>query len=195
MSFFEIILIAISLSVDATVCAMVYAKNKFNNISTFKLCLVLSLLFGIFQGIMPLIGYMLGINILKYIESFDHWLASGLLFLISANMLKEAFFTEDKELSCPISFSYKTIFILAIATSIDALAIGISLAILDNNIYISSLIIALICFIMSYIASFIAQKISNLKINKKLLDSIGALMLIYIAIKVLIEHKAFSFLG
>ncbi|MBQ7639055.1 MAG: manganese efflux pump [Clostridia bacterium] len=142
--------------------------------------------FGSFQALMPLIGYFLGSSFHSYIESFDHWIAFALLLFIGANMLKEAF-SEDSGKPADASFGVKTMLLMAIATSVDALAAGIALAMDENgNIWISVLIIGAVTFILSAAGIKIGSLFGE-RYQKKARIA-GGVILILIGLKVLIEH-------
>ena len=144
--------------------------------------------FGGFQAIMPLIGFFLGALFYDAISSFDHWVAFGLLALIGANMLKEAFGKEEECEDCKGSdFSCKTMFVMAVATSIDALAVGISLAMAGNvNIWIAIAFIGAITFLMSSLGVKIGN-VFGAKYEKKA-QFAGGIILILLGAKILLEH-------
>lgn len=146
--------------------------------------------FGVFQGVMPLIGYLLGSLFLVYIESFDHWIAFGLLAVIGLKMLIDGIRElRSKEEACPKTFSVGMVLIQGIATSIDALAVGISLLALSTSIYICASIIAVITFAISLVGVFLGTFIDKLlKGNTQIADIIGGIVLIGIGIKILLEH-------
>lgn len=196
MSFIEILLIGIGLSMDAfsvSICKGLTTK-KFS----WKMALTCGLWFGLFQALMPLIGFFLGSQFEAYITSVDHWIAFGLLFLIGANMIREAL-SKKESASChcegeprsnpPVDdhpLSFKTMLLLAIATSIDALAVGISFACIQVKIWSSVLIIGVTTFLFSVIG----VKIGNVFGSKfeKSASIIGGIILILIGLKILLEH-------
>ncbi len=186
MTIVELVLISIGLSMDAFVVSI--GKGISLNKIEKKNVLVIALFFGFFQGFMPLVGYMLGSTFSEYIVSFDHWIAFILLSLVGGNMLIEAFSDEDSEEK--ESFKVREIFILAIATSIDALAVGITLALIqDVEIITSVVIIGIITFTLSYIGVIFGKKIGT-KFGK-VAEIFGGLVLIGIGLKILIEHLFF----
>ena len=185
MSFIEILLIGIGLSMDAfsvSVCKGLTTKNF-----SWKMALVCGLWFGFFQALMPVIGYFLGVQFEQFITSVDHWIAFGLLYLIGLNMIYEAL-KKKKEQPQPAdsSLSFKTMLLLAIATSIDALAVGISFACIQVEIWSSVLIIGLTTFLFS----IAGVKIGNVFGSKfeKSAGVIGGVILILIGLKILLEH-------
>ena len=183
MSFVEILLIGIGLSMDAfsvSICKGLTAK-KFS----WKMALTCGLWFGVFQALMPLIGYFLGIQFEQLITSVDHWIAFGLLLLIGANMIREALSKKDEQ-SNDSALDFKTMLLLAIATSIDALAVGISFACIQVKIWSSVLIIGLTTFAFSVLG----VKIGNVFGSKfeKSAEIVGGIILILIGLKILLEH-------
>jgi len=182
MTFIELLLIAIGLSMDAfsvSICKGLTTK-KFS----WRMALLCGLWFGFFQALMPVIGYYLGAQFQELIEAYDHWIAFGLLFLIGANMIREAL--SKKEESANGDLDVKTMFLLAIATSIDALAVGVSFACIQVNIWSSVLIIGLTTFLFSVLG----VKIGNVFGSKyeKSAGIIGGIILILIGLKILLEH-------
>lgn len=185
MNFLTLLSLAIALSMDAfsvSICKGLTTK-KFS-VKTAVLC---GFWFGGFQALMPLIGYFLGAQFESIITSIDHWIAFGLLFLIGANMIREAFNEEKDENSS--QNDVKTMFLLAVATSIDALAIGVTFAFLQVEIWTAILIIGITTFIFSFagvaIGNFFGSKYS------KPASIIGGVILIFIGIKILLEHLGF----
>ena len=182
MSIIEILLTSLGLAMDAfavSICKGLSMK-KFD----IKKGLIIGMYFGLFQGLMPLIGYLLGSAFQDVITTIDHWIAFVLLGLIGFNMLKEGLSKECDVVNDKVNF--KEMLPLAIATSIDALAVGITFAFLKVNIIISILSIGLITFVMSFIGSKIGNKV-GCKYQKKA-QIMGGIILIIIGLKILIEH-------
>lgn len=143
--------------------------------------------FGGFQGLMPLIGFLLGFNFKNYIESFDHWIAFILLAFIGINMIKEALSKEEECEDCGnASLDSKNMLMLAIATSIDALAVGITFAFLEVNIIEAVCLIGIITFVLSIIGVKVGQ-IFGSKYKSKA-ELAGGIVLILIGLKILLEH-------
>lgn len=189
MSFVEILLIAIGLSMDAfsvSVCKGLTTK-KFS----WKMALACGLWFGFFQALMPVIGYFLGIQFEGVIKTVDHWIAFGLLYMIGLNMIYEALKKKKEEAPKPDdnSLGFKTMLLLAIATSIDALAVGISFACIQVEIWSSVLIIGITTFVFSVAG----VKIGNVFGSKfeKSAGVIGGSILILIGLKILFEHLGY----
>lgn len=182
MGFIEVFLIGVGLSMDA------FAVSICKGLSTRKLSLKHALIcggyFGFFQGLMPSIGYLLGVQFKDKIESIDHWVAFILLVFIGINMLKEAFGDEDEEM-VP-DFSFKTMLPLAVATSIDALAVGVTFAFLNVNLLKSVTIIAITTFIISMAGVKIGH-VFGMKYKSKA-EIAGGIILILIGVKILLEH-------
>lgn len=141
-----------------------------------------------FQGFMPVLGFVLGENFSEYIESFDHWIAFTLLVFLGGKMLIEAIKGDRDELDqCRRDIlCTKTLLVMGIATSIDALAIGISFAFLKVNIVYASIIIGVITFFTSTIGVYIGKKFGD-KYKKKA-EIAGGIILIGIGLKILLEH-------
>lgn len=182
MGLAELFLFAIALSMDAfavSVCkGLPLEKLKI------KHAVLVGVYFGGFQALMPLIGYLLGSQFQKFIESVDHWIAFSLLLLLGINMIREAITEEDGEVDA--SFSFKVMLPLAVATSIDALAAGITFAFLCVNIWRAIALIGITTFAFSAIGIKIGNVFGN-KFQKKA-EIAGGVILILIGIKILWEH-------
>ena len=177
MGFVEILLIGIGLSMDAfsvSICKGLTTK-KFS----LKMAMICGLWFGGFQALMPLIGYFLGVQFESLIASFDHWIAFGLLALIGINMIREAV-SKKEETQDNGSLDFKTMLLLAVATSIDALAVGVSFAALNENIWRAIVIIGLTTFIFSAVGVKIGNVFGS-KYEKKA-AILGGIILILIII-------------
>lgn len=182
MNFIEIFLIGISLAVDAfavSICKGLSMKKY-----EVKKGLIIGVYFGIFQGIMPIIGYLLGTTFENLITSIDHWIAFVLLLTIGANMIREALSKYEETNNDKVDI--RTMIPLAVATSIDALAIGITFAFLKVNILTATIIITITTFILSIIGTKIGNKFGIKYKNKA--ELIGGLILIIMGIKILLEH-------
>ena len=181
MSLFSILILAIGLSMDAfaaSICQGLQIKE-----TTIKDALSIGLCFGFFQGIIPIIGYFLASSFANSIKAIDHWIAFILLFIIGFQMIRES-----RDASCEIShgLSFKSLLSLGIATSIDAMAVGVSFAFLNVNIFSSSLIIGFATFLLSSIAFKIGNKLGMR--SKQISELIGGIILILLGTKILIEH-------
>lgn len=187
MSLVELFVIAVGLSMDA------FAVAVCKGLSVYKLkpehMLITGLWFGGFQGLMPFIGYLLGSTFEKYITPVDHWVAFVLLGIIGANMIKESLGKEDDgcEDSADNPFSVKTMFVMAVATSIDALAVGITFALLpDVNITAAVLFVGVITFALSC-AGIKIGNVFGAKFKSKA-ELTGGFILILMGAKILLEH-------
>lgn len=181
----ELLLLAVGLSMDA--CAVSICKGLAMKKATLKEGAICGAWFGGFQALMPLIGYFLGSLFADAIVTFDHWIAFILLALIGINMLREAFGKEE-DCGCEeADLSVKTMFIMAIATSIDALAVGISLAMAgDTNIFAAVILIGVITFALSCAGVKIGNVFGK-KLEKKA-QVLGGIILILLGLKILLEH-------
>ena len=182
MGAIEILLISIGLAMDAfavSVCKGLAMKKM-----SWKKAIIIGLYFGIFQAVMPVIGYFLGTTFEKFITNVDHWVAFILLVGIGINMVKEAFDRESENRNDNVDV--KTMLVLSIATSIDALAIGITFACLKIHIVMPVITIGLITFIISVIGVKIGNRFGD-KYEKKA-EIMGGVILILLGIKILLEH-------
>ena len=182
MQLWELFVIAVGLSADAFAVAICKGLS-FKKLSI-KNCTTIGIYFGLFQGIMPLIGFILGISFQEIITQIDHWIAFILLSIIGLNMIKDSLSKEQEKLNQKINF--KVMFPLALATSIDALAVGITFAFLKVNIYLAISIISITTFFISITGVIIGNKVGN-KLEKKA-ELLGGLILIMIGLKILLEH-------
>lgn len=183
MSIIELLLIAIGLSMDAF--AVSVGKGLTLKRTQLSHYLKVGLWFGGFQALMPLIGYLFCVSFSTYINFFDHWIAFILLAIIGANMIRESFSKEEDEDSSS-DFSVKTMFIMAVATSIDALAMGVSFALMNVNIFTAISLIGITTFLFSAIGLKIGH-VFGVKYKSKA-EFTGGLILILIGTKILIEH-------
>jgi putative Mn2+ efflux pump MntP len=190
MDLFELFVIAVGLSMDA------FAVAVCKGLSVYKLkkkhMLLTGLWFGGFQGMMPLIGYLLGSTFEKYITPIDHWVTFVLLGIIGINMIKESFEKDEDGDCCSDtdgSFSVKTMFVMAVATSIDALAVGVSFAFLSVDLWVSVALIGITTFILSAIGLKIGNIFGNKYKSKA--EFTGGIVLVLMGIKILVEHTCF----
>lgn len=185
--FFTLLLMGVGLSMDAfavSICKGL-SMRKVNK----KQCLVIGLFFGGFQALMPFIGWVLGSQFEQYITSIDHWIAFILLGFIGGKMVVEAIREKDEvveveKMDPPLDL--KEMFILAIATSIDALAVGITFAFLQVPIVEAVSIIGITTFVISVIGVYVGNFFGNR--YKKKAELAGGMILILIGLKILLEH-------
>ena len=185
MSFLEIFLIGIGVAGDAfavSICKGVTSTKKL------KTALICAMWFAFFQMLMPLMGFLLGSAFYSYIEFIDHWIVFGLLVLIGINMIKESF-SKEEEGCCSCDTSVKTMFLLAVATSIDALAIGVTFALTKVNMILALLTIGGVTFAACVVGGMIGQKVGEK--NQKIATIAGGIVLIILGIKILVEHLFF----
>ena len=184
MDFGGLLLLAVGLSMDAfavSVCKGLAMKK-----ATLKAGLTCGAWFGGFQALMPLVGFFLGSLFAGTIEAFDHWVAFGLLAIIGINMLKEAF-SKEEDCCSDADMCVKTMFVMAVATSIDAMAVGISLAMAgDVNILLAVALIGVITFALSALGVKIGNVFGS-RFEKKA-QIAGGVILILLGTKILLEH-------
>ncbi|ATD55600.1 manganese efflux pump MntP [Clostridium chauvoei] len=200
MGFLSILMTGIGLSMDAFAVALAKGMNLKKDL--LKNAVKIALFFGLFQAVMPLLGWWAGRYFESYIKSFDHWIAFILLGIIGGKMIYESFNgeKEDENLNNEIEeevsitevyeekdeLNNKNLIILAIATSIDALAVGVSFAFLSVNIVPAITIIGLTTFVLCIVAVLVGKKLGNLL--QRYAEIIGGVILILIGTKILIEH-------
>lgn len=204
MSVSQMLIIALALSVDALVCSIITGKTSCNNISRLITGFTVAFSFGLFQFLMPILGFLGGKQLQETLAAFDHWIAFLLLFGVGANMLKEAYSSyleqqaddEDEDGGCDIStkpllqVSLIALLSMAIGTSIDALAVGVSYGLVSDAIMLCASIIGIVCFICSLLGYFLGQVLSTFKAIDPILNLLGAVVLISIGVNILIEHHA-----
>ena len=186
MGIVELLLTAIALSMDAF--AVSVCKGLGMRRMRYDQALVISLYFGVFQALMPLIGWLLGTSFSRYIQAFDHWIAFVLLAFLGGKMLWDVFHEKEdgEQESAERRLDHRELFMLAIATSIDALAVGIAFACLDVNIWSSISIIGVTTLVISFAGVWIGNRFGN-RFQKKA-EIAGGLELILIGVKILAEH-------
>ncbi len=182
MTFIELLIIAIGVSMDA------FAVSVCKGLSVSRLrpkhMLSVGLWFGGFQALMPLIGFYVGIHFSDLVSSVDHWIAFVLLAIIGFGMVKES---RDKDCDdIDPDFSFRTMLAMAVATSIDALAIGVSLAFLKVDIWMSVLIIGITTGIFSMLGINIGNVFGSR--YKSTAELVGGIILILMGVKILVEH-------
>lgn len=191
MNLLVIFLTAVSLAMDA------FAVSVTNGVTVkdFKKrhAVKMGIFFGGFQFVMPLVGYVLGSGFRVYIEAFDHWIAFGLLALIGGNMIRESLFGGDEAAepkTAAEALNAKVLTVQAIATSIDALAVGISFSLLKEvNMWLSCTVIGIVAFVFSFAGALMGKKIGGLFKDKA--ELAGGIILCCIGLKILIEHLFF----
>ncbi|MBQ0036792.1 MAG: manganese efflux pump [Firmicutes bacterium] len=179
----EVFLLGISLAMDSLSMSIVNGI-KYNNYSK-KMMIASSASFGLFQGIMPLLGYLVFSPFIKYVDRFDHWLVFIILGYLGISMIRDGLKGDDDEGNSNEAFSYKILFAESIATSIDALSVGVTLPSLSVNPYLSCLIIAVCTFVICLIGHGLGKRIALLLKNKAII--FGGSVLFIIGLKTLLE--------
>lgn len=182
MDLVSIVVIAIGLSMDAFAAAI--GKGLDMKKIDYKWALFVALFFGGFQALMPILGWLLGSQFHKYIYGFDHWIAFFLLLFIGGKMIFESF--KDECEVAEAKRSYKELLILAIATSVDALAVGLTFALLKIDVLFSSFIIGVITFGLSFLGVVLGNKFGCKYKDKA--ELCGGIILVLIGLKILLEH-------
>lgn len=177
-----LLILAVALAMDS-VAVSIAIGSKYKDLLISK-ALFAAAVFGFFQGAMPIAGYFIGISFADYVQAYDHWIAFVLLVGLGGKMLYEAYQNEfDDEVT---DLSNKTLITLGIATSIDAMAIGVTFAFLQTDILTAASVIALVTFVLCVIAVYIGKKLGSLLESKA--EMIGGIILIGLGCKILIEH-------
>lgn len=182
MNFIEILMISIGLAMDAfavAICKGISCKKVDK-----KKCMQVGLVFGGFQALMPVIGFYIGAGLRRLVFAIDHFIVFGILVVLGANMIYECFCGKRESMSDEISF--KTLIMPAIATSVDALSVGITFAFMRVHIWLAVLVIGIVAFIFSSIGVHIGNTLGNK--GEKKAQLLGGLILIFMGIKVLVEH-------
>jgi putative Mn2+ efflux pump MntP len=184
MTWISIISIAVALGMDAFAVA-ISAGSQFPQVTPRRL-FRLSFHFGLFQFMMPIIGFWAGSTISDYIKDYDHWVALGLLCIVGGKMIKESLADDDCDKKPPDPTKGWTLVVLSVATSIDALAVGLSMAFLGVAVWMPSVIIGVVALMMTAVGMFFGSRLGMLFGRRAGL--IGGLILIGIGVKILIEH-------
>ncbi|MBN1633566.1 MAG: manganese efflux pump [Ignavibacteria bacterium] len=182
----EIVIIAFGLAMDAFTVSLISGTNS--NTRGFRPAFRLSFHFGLFQFMMPVIGWYAGIQVVSYIEDFDHWIALILLSYVGIKMIISGLDSAEKFNKNDLSKG-KSLVLMSVATSIDALAVGLSLALLKVNIWYPAVIIGVVTGMLSLIGVRIGNRV-GVKFGKSM-EVIGGVILILIGIKIVFEHLGF----
>jgi manganese efflux pump family protein len=183
MSLWEILVIAVGLSMDAVAVSL--AASAGNRAQGARATFRLSFHFGLFQFLMPVVGWFLGASVAPYIGSIDHWVAFGLLVLVGGRMIRAAVSGVDEELA-PDPSRGATLILLSVATSIDALVIGLTLAMLGSGIWYASLVIGVVTGCLSFLAIRLGTRAGRAVGTR--MEAVGGLALIAIGVRILIQH-------
>ena len=182
MGFLELLVIAVGVSMDAF--AVSVCKGLSVRTLRSRYVFSVAMWFGGFQALMPLIGYFLGVSFADYVTEFDHWISFVLLGIIGGKMIKESLGDDSVEVNP--DFSFKTMLAMAVATSIDALAVGVSFAFLKVNIWTAVLLIGVITGILSAVGIYLGNMFGSRYKSKA--EFVGGLILIGMGVKILLEH-------
>lgn len=183
MDLLTIIFVALGLAADAFAVAVTcgFGLKRFSRREAGRV----ALFFGFFQMVMPVLGWFAGSRFSALIENVDHWLAFALLGMVGGKMIRESR-KSDEGLCSNKKLDLSTLSLLALATSIDALAVGLSLAFIDGPIYYAAAVIGAVTFVLSFLGVYLGKRFGSF--NKKRIEAAGGLILILIGIKILIEH-------
>ncbi len=183
MDSITIIIIAVALAMDAFVVSIV-SGSAYRQLHV-RHALRMALFFGAFQAVMPLIGSLAGLTLKEHIVHCDHWIAFGLLAAVGGKMIYESFkIKPDAENSDPSNIF--VLLVLSVATSIDALAVGITLSLIAGSIIVAVSVIGLVTFILSYLGVYIGKRFGHFFESR--IEAFGGVILIAIGIKILLEH-------
>ncbi len=190
MKFINVSAIAVALAMDAFAVSIATGVNL--KTVSFRQMFRLSWHFGLFQALMPIIGWSAGMSIRVYIERYDHWVAFGLLTFVGIGMLKEAFVNDKNNKPIKDQTRGWTLVMLSVATSIDALAVGFSISLLNVSIWTPALIIGVVAGVFSVIGLQIGERIGSAKRLSLYAETIGGVVLIVIGFNILYEHGVLS---
>lgn len=186
MDFIWIFVIALGLSADSFAVSitsgLILNKIDFRDASKIAFSL------GFFQALMPTLGWLIGVKIQKYIESFDHWIAFGLLTIIGVKMILESLKSDEEDRNFN-PLNPKILLMMSLATSIDALVVGISFAFIEYNWFLSAFIIGAVTFIISMLGILFGKKMGS-RFGSKM-EIVGGIILIFIGIRILFEHLGY----
>lgn len=177
-----LLLIAVALAMDS-VAVSIASGSKYKTVR-FPTILFIASVFGFFQGAMPLIGFFAGVAFSEYVREFDHWIAFVLLVFLGGKMLYEAYKNEFEEEVTDLS--HKTLLILAVATSIDALAVGVTFAFMEISILPAVLLIGAVTTGLCIVAVYVGKYLGSLLEAKA--EMLGGIILIFLGCKILLEH-------
>ncbi|UZP67129.1 manganese efflux pump MntP family protein [Desulfovibrio mangrovi] len=192
MTALELLAIAVALAMDAFAVAIATGVQLkcVDSRQTFRLAWH----FGLFQALMPIIGWSLGLTVRSFIESYAHWIAFALLAWIGIRMLKEAFETDTEEAERCDPTKGMSLIMLSVATSIDALAVGLSMSVLGISIWYPAIIIGLVALAFTAAGLHIGRLIGGAARFGQLAEILGGSVLLLIGVKILAEHNVFAFL-
>lgn len=183
MDLITIAIIAVGLAMDAFAISII-SGTAYKQLRI-KYILRIAVFFGGFQALMPLIGYLAGLSVKQYIAAYDHWVAFGLLVGVGSKMIYESFEMKPAK-KCFDPTNMVVLLVLSVATSIDALAIGVTLSLITNSILVAVIIIGAVTFVLSYTGVLVGKRFGHFFESK--IEAVGGLVLIGLGIKILLEH-------
>lgn len=190
MQLLNISAIAVALAMDAFAVAV--AAGVTLRCVSVRQYFRLSWHFGLFQALMPIIGWVAGLTVRSAIEAFDHWIAFGLLSFVAVGMLREALGKEPDECSLKDPTRGMTMVMLSVATSIDALAVGLSLSMIQVTIWTPALIIGVVACVFTLLGMYLGKTIGNIGSLRRYAEILGAVVLMAIGLNILYEHGVFA---
>ena len=188
MTYLNIVAIAVALAMDAFAVAIA-SGVRLKRVS-FRQFFRLAWHFGLFQAMMPVIGWAAGLTVRDAIERFGHWVAFGLLVYVGANMIREAFKLEDDARRHKDPTRGLTLVMLSVATSIDALAVGLTISMLKVSIWTPALIIGLVAGVVTILGLYLGKSVGSAERLSPIAEVLGGVVLLGIALKIMIEHRA-----
>ncbi len=192
MTFVNILAIAVALAMDAFAVAIA-SGVRLKRVSL-RQFFRLAWHFGLFQALMPIIGWSAGLTVRDTIERFGHWVAFGLLVYVGLNMIREAFKLEEDARRHKDPTRGLTLVMLSVATSIDALAVGLTISMLKVSIWTPALIIGLVAGLFTVLGLYLGKSVGSAERLSPIAEVLGGVVLLVIAVKILIEHQVFDFL-
>ncbi|MDJ0782615.1 MAG: manganese efflux pump MntP family protein [Desulfosarcinaceae bacterium] len=190
MQLLNISAIAVALAMDAFAVAV--ATGVTLRCVSFRQYFRLGWHFGLFQALMPIIGWAAGLTVRQAIEAYDHWIAFGLLSFVAGGMLREALGSEAEECELKDPTRGMTMVMLSVATSIDALAVGLSLSMIQVTIWTPALIIGVVACLFTLTGLYLGKTIGSIGRLRRYAEVVGAVVLIAIGINILVEHGVFA---
>jgi putative Mn2+ efflux pump MntP len=191
LTILNIIAIAVALAMDAFAVALA-AGIKLGRVSI-RQYFRLAWHFGLFQAIMPIIGWAAGLTIRQQIARYDHWVAFALLVFVAQGMFREAVKGEQGQSDAKDPTRGRTMVILSMATSLDALAVGLSLSMLNISIWLPALVIGIVACLFTSVGLFLGKSLTRATLVRRYADLLGATVLVIIGLNILREHGVFDF--
>lgn len=192
MSIIPLLALAVALAMDALAVAV--ATGLRLHCVTLEQTGRMAGIFGLFQAVMPVMGWLLGTKLQRFVEAYDHWVAFGLLAFVAVRMLREAWemHTKGDEYECEDPTRGSTLLMLALATSIDALAVGFSMAILGVSVWMPALVIGFVCFVLTAVGMHLGRLVRCSGKLGSVTNALGGVVLLVIGANILHEHGVFG---